>query len=113
MIGNEHLPGAQYAFRRSDVWILGFKAEHADTLFRADDHSRLEVLGGTFLNWDKRHGPVIDCRDSRVFAVFFNWHWTVVAETILRDETDGVFTFLPATRFPSLDKVDGAVIAIE
>jgi len=47
MVNSEHLPGAQYAFRRSDAWILGFKSENADRLFQADDHTRLEVLGGS------------------------------------------------------------------
>jgi pectate lyase-like protein len=107
MGNNEHVPGAQFAFRRSDAWIFGFKSENADTLFQAADRSRLEVLGGTFLNWGPRKGPAIVSRDSVVSVTFFMW--TVAPETILQDETNGVVTTLPVTRFPMFDsnKVDG------
>jgi hypothetical protein len=104
---NEHVPGAQFAFRRSDVWILGFKSENADTLFQVADRSRLEVFGGTFLNWEPKKGPAIIARDSRISAAFYLW--STVPETILLDETKGVTTSLPAARFPKLDanKSDG------
>ena len=112
MGNNEHLPGAQFAFRRSDVWVFGFKAENAETLFLAENRSRIEVLGGSFLNWKHWRGPVILSRDSLVSAIFFMWHWGLATETIWQDENSGVFTTVPATRFKKLDKVDGAVIAI-
>ena len=113
MVNNEHLPGAQYAFRRSNIWIFGFKSENAERLFHVDDHSRLEVLGGSFLNWEHWKEPVIISRDSCVSVMFFMWHWGMAAETIWQDETNGVVTTLPATRIKILDKVDGAVIFFE
>jgi len=112
MANNEHLPGAQYAFRRSDVWILGFKSENAERLFHVDDHSRLEVLGGSFLNWDHWKGTVITSRDSCVSVMFFMWHWCMATETIWQDETHGVVITVPPTRFTKLDTVDAAVITI-
>lgn len=112
MVNSEHIPGAQYAFRRSDAWIFGFKSENADRLFLADGHARLEVLGGSFLNWDsKKKGPAIISRDSHVFVVCYMW--TVVPETILREENNGVIDTLPATRFSILHKANGAIIVIQ
>jgi len=111
MVNSEHLPGAQYAFRRSDAWILGFKSENADRLFQADDRTRLEVLGGSFLNWSPKKGPAIVSRDSRVFAVCYMW--SQLPETILREETDGVAGTLPAARFPMLGNGNGAMVVIQ
>ena len=112
MVNNEHLSGAQFAFRRSDVWMLGFKSENAERLFAVDDHTRLEVLGRSFLNWADWQGPVVLSRDSSVSAMFFMWHWDAGTETIWQHETNGIVTKVPATRFTKLDKVDGAAIAI-
>lgn len=112
MVNNEHLPGAQYAFSRSDVWIFGFKSENAERLFQADDHSRLEVLGGSFLNWEHWAGPVIISNDSCVSVLFFMWHWGMDMETILQDETNGIVTTVPAARLTKLVEVDGGVIYI-
>jgi hypothetical protein len=113
LVNTENLPGALYSFRRSEAWILGFKSEYADTLLSADDHSRLEVLGGSFLNWEPRARPVIISRDSQVSAVFFMWHWGGMENRIvLREETDGVVTTVPATRFSRLDQVDAAVVFV-
>ncbi|MBU4460029.1 MAG: hypothetical protein KJ579_05635, partial [Verrucomicrobia bacterium] len=67
---------------------------------QADDHTRLEVLGGCFLNWAPQKGPAIVSRDSRVFAVCYMW--SKLPETMLREEANGVVGTLPATRFPLL-----------
>jgi hypothetical protein len=67
---NEHLPGPQFAFRRSEVWMLGFKVENARRLFQVEDGSRLEVLGGTFDNFDSSTTPMFQVRDSDVSAHF-------------------------------------------
>ena len=56
MINTEHVP-TNYSFRRSEAWIFGFKSENADTLLKATEGSRVEVLGGTFLLWANRGGP--------------------------------------------------------
>jgi hypothetical protein len=113
MVNNEHLPDAQYAFRRSNVWIFGFKSEDAETLFHVEGRSRLDVLGGSFLNWTPRKGPVIVSRDSSLSAVFFLWHWRAVAQTVvLLDETSHAATKVPATQFPKLGEADGTVVVI-
>ena len=67
---NEHLPGPQWAFRRSDVWMLGFKVENAHSLFQVEDGSRLEVLGGTYDNFLPSTTPMFQVRDSEVSAHF-------------------------------------------
>jgi len=60
---------------------LRFKSENADVLFQASDRSRLEVLGGSLLNWEPKESPVIVSRDSLFSATFFMW--SIVPETIL------------------------------
>ncbi|HEY3377500.1 MAG TPA: glycosyl hydrolase family 28-related protein [Armatimonadota bacterium] len=112
MLNNEHLPGACYAFRRADAWIFGFKSENGNTLLCAEDHARLEVLGGSFLNWSAHMGPAILSRNSLVSAIYFLWHWGMTTETIWRHEDPDAVTTVPSTRFNKLDNVDGAVIAI-
>lgn len=113
MVDNEHLPKAQFGFRGSDVWIFGFKSENGNTLFHVDNHSRLDVLGGSFLNWSNHRGPVIVSRDSLVSILCLMWNWRCVGEaTILEDEKNGVITTLPATRFQKLDKVDSGVVFV-
>ncbi|MEI8194370.1 MAG: glycosyl hydrolase family 28-related protein [Phycisphaerae bacterium] len=111
-LNNENVPGALHAFRRSDVWIFGFKSEHAETLVHADDYSRLEVLGGSFLNWTSWKGPVVFCRDSQIRIVFLMWHWRKATETILQTERWGAVATLPASRFQKLAMADAAVIAV-
>jgi len=110
MVNSEHLPGAQYAFRRSDAWILGFKSENADRLFEAVDQTRLEVLGGSFLNWEAKKGPAILSQDSRVSVLCYLW--SKLPETILREETDGKVETLSATQFQRIGSDKGAVIAL-
>ncbi len=112
MVNTEHLSAALYSFRRSDAWIFGFKSENGETLLKATDGSRVEVLGGSFLCFNELQGPVIDSRDSAVAAVFLLWHWALAHPTIWRHETDGVVTNMPTTRFQKLDKGDSAVISI-
>jgi hypothetical protein len=111
MINTEHVP-ANYSFRRSDAWILGFKSEAADTLLKATDGSRVEVLGGSFLLWYEARGPVIDSHDSAIAAVFLQWYWKPTPSTIFRNQQAGVTTALTKTRFDSLDKVDAAFIRV-
>ena len=113
MVNTEHLPGALYSFRRSDAWIFGFKSENANTLIQATDHSRFEMLGGSFLNWASYQKPVVVSRDSQVSTVFFMWHWGIEHNRMMmRDETNGVTTTLSSPQFRRLDNVDGAVIVI-
>lgn len=110
MVNSEHLPGAQYAFRHSDAWIFGFKSENADRLFSADDHTRLEVLGGSFLNWAAKKGPAIISRDSQVSVLCYLW--SQLPETILQEERNGEVRTLSATQFKRIGSAKGAVIAM-
>lgn len=111
MINTEHVP-ANYPFRRSDAWIFGFKSENADTLLKATDRSRVEVLGGAFLLWSKLRGPVIDNRDSAIASVHLHWYWGAAPSIIFRNQQAGVTTALTETRFDSLEKVDAAFIRV-
>ena len=71
-LNNEHIPYAQVAVRRSDLWLLGFKTENAELLFHADQGTRLEVLGGIYHNFSKRDlgGSMIHSRNSHTTALF-------------------------------------------
>jgi hypothetical protein len=111
MINTEHVP-ANYSFRRSDAWIFGFKSENADTLLKATDGSRVEVLGGTFLLWSKLRGPVIDNRDSAIASVHLQWYWGAAPSTIYRNQQAGETLDITKTQFERLDKVDAAFIRV-
>jgi len=112
MIDNEHLPKAQFGFRRSDVWIFGFKAENGNTLFDVSEGSRLDVLGGTFLDWSAHQGPVIASRNSSVSVLCLLWNWHCLAKTIMTDENNGNVITLPAAQFQKLEKTDSGVVFI-
>ncbi|TVS20928.1 MAG: twin-arginine translocation signal domain-containing protein [Planctomycetaceae bacterium] len=111
MINTEHV-SANYSFRRSDAWIFGFKSENADTLLKATDGSRVEVLGGSFLLWTNRRGPVIDNGDSAIAAVHLQWYWGAAPSTIFRNQQAGVTAALTKTQFERLEKVDAAFIRV-
>jgi hypothetical protein len=113
MINTENLPGALYSFRRSDAWILGFKSEYADTLLKATDGSRVEILGGSFLCFNERQGPVIDTRDSSVAAILLLWHWALAHAAIWRHERDGKIIVLGQESFTPLVQVDAAVLRMQ
>jgi hypothetical protein len=111
MINTEHVP-ANYSFRRSDAWIFGFKSENADTLLKATDGSRVEVLGGTFLLWSKLRGPVIDNRDSAIASVHLQWYWGAAPSTIFRNQQAGETLDITKTQFERFDKMDAAYIRV-
>ena len=110
MINTEHLPDALYSFRRSDAWIFGFKSENSDTLVKATDGARVEVLGGTFLCFSERPGPVIDSHDSQVAVTVLLWHWALAPEEISRSERAGETIVLSKEFFTPLKHVDAAVL---
>jgi hypothetical protein len=110
MVNSEHLPGAQYAFRHSDAWILGFKSENADRLFSANDHARLEVLGGSFLNWAHQEGPMVVSKDSDVSVLCYVW--SQIPDTVLREEAGGEAKTVPAAQCERIGSAKGAVIAL-
>lgn len=113
MVNTEHLPSALYSFRRSDAWIFGFKSENGEALIKATEGSRVEVLGGSFLCFNERQGPVIDSRDSTVAAVFLLWHWALAHATIRRDERGGNTVVLDKVSFTPLSQVDAAVLCMQ
>lgn len=104
-LDNEHIPYAQVAVRRSDLWLLGFKTENAEVLFHAEDGSRLEWLGGINHTLGPRDkGAMIVSRDSDVTAVFVVWagggkNQPDVLESIRGSAT----TRVPLSRFPPID----------
>jgi hypothetical protein len=110
MINTENLPDALYSFRRSDAWIFGFKSENSDTLVKATDGARVEVLGGTFLCFSERPGPVIDSHDSQVAVTVLLWHWALAPEEISRSERAGETIVLSKEFFTPLRHVDAAVL---
>jgi hypothetical protein len=67
---NEHTPGPMWAFRRSNVWMFGFKVEGAQQLFQVEEGSRLEVLGGNYDNFHSTTTPMFRAQDSEVSAQF-------------------------------------------
>ncbi len=113
MMNTEHLPGALYAFKRSDAWILGLKSENADTLLSAKDHSKVEVLGGSFLNFASKQGPVVVSENSQLNAMFYLWHWAIAPATIGVIDENGKKAIYPLDVFSPCDTVDGGVIFIQ
>ncbi len=110
MIDSEHVPGPLYSFRNSEAWILGFKSENSDTIISSTDHSRLEVLGGSFLNWDHKNGPVVvKDQTSGISALFYCWHWRIAPEAIMQVKDQ---TVIKSRDIRSLKKEDAAVIFV-
>jgi hypothetical protein len=112
MINTEHLH-TLYSFRRSDAWIFGFKSENAETLLKAADGSRVEVLGGSFLCFNERQGPVIESRESAVAAVFLLWHWVLAHTTIWRHRRGDRTAEWPPQSFIALAQGDAAVLQVQ
>ena len=112
MINTENLPGALYSFRNSEAWIFGFKSEHANTLIKATDGSRVEILGGSFLNASEWPGPVMLTRDSSVAAVCYLWHWALAAAIIWQDIRGGKTIESRPDSASALARVDSAVLRI-
>lgn len=110
MLNTEHVPGALYSFKNSDVWIFGFKSENSNTLFAARDHTRLEVSGGSFLLWSQLPGPVIYAENSVVSACFYLWHWRLVPRCILRSLIGGKIREVNPENFVPLKEEDAGVI---
>lgn len=110
MINTEHLH-TLYSFRRSDAWIFGFKSENADTLLKAADGSRVEILGGSLFCWNEPQAPVVDSRDSQVSVTSYLWYWRAFSHaTIWRDQCGGKTVELRPESFTPLSHVDAAVL---
>ncbi|NBT13570.1 MAG: hypothetical protein EBS56_08325, partial [Planctomycetia bacterium] len=103
-LDNEHIPGAQAAFRACDVWLLGFKTENAPLLFHAAGGTRLAIFGGVnHVLGDHARGAMIVAHDSDVAAAFVVWsgggHQPVVIEAV----NGGTTTTIPTGRFPLIN----------
>ena len=110
MIDSEHVPGPLYSFRNSEAWIFGFKSENSDTILSATNHSRVEILGGSFLNWSRKKGPtVITDQTSAAMALFYLWHWRVAPAEIVNVAGR---TTVKQQDISHLKKEDGAVIFV-
>ena len=109
-LNNEHQPYAQIAFRHSDAWVLGFKSESAEVLYHVGQSSRLEVLGGTYLNFDRRENtPMVISGDSLVSLLLAIWGSGVHHSTVLRDETKGTAT-VAITQFPKMGTRENEIV---
>ena len=106
-LDNEYYPYAETAFRRSDVWILGTKWENHDgvVVFHVDQGSRLELLGGTLLAFNKKREtghPIVLSRDSEVSMTFMLWGFKENPPSeVLRSESKGTVSIVPPGQFPN------------
>jgi len=109
MLDSEHVDTGLYAFKTSDVSILGFKSENSQTLLRAKDNTRMEVLGGSMLEFEQKEGPLMICEDSELSAKFLLWHITAVPDVLLQKNGETVIT---GAEILPLDSEDAAVIVV-
>ena len=109
MLDTEHVDTGLYAFKNCDVSIFGFKSENSQTLLCAKDHTRMEVLGGSMLEFSQKEGPLLICEDSELSAKFLLWHITAVPEIILQKDRE---TVIEGTDIVPLASEDAAVIVI-
>ncbi len=87
-VDTEH-EGIDFAFRRSTVWILGFKTEIDGTHFHAVDGTRLEVLGGLYYQGGGNPGPVAIAKDSQVSLTMVAFSSDNPSQIILEDTVAG------------------------
>ena len=87
-VNTEH-EEVDFAFRRSTVWMLGFKTEIDGTHFCALDGTRMEVLGGLYYQGGARPGPVVIARDSALSLTMVAFSGDNPSEVILEDTQGG------------------------
>ncbi len=109
MLDSEHVDTGLYAFKNSDVSIFGFKSENSQTLLSARENTRMEVLGGSMLEFSQKEGPLMICEDSELSAKFLLWHITAVPEVILQKDGE---TVISGKEIVPLASEDAAVIVI-
>ena len=83
MLDSEHVDSGLYAFKNSVVSIFGFKSENSQTLLYAGENTRMEVLGGSMLEFCDKEGPLIVCDASEISAMFLLWQMRAVPNVIL------------------------------
>ena len=109
MLDSEHVDTGLYAFKNSDVSIFGFKSENSQTLLCAKENTRMEVLGGSMLEFSQKEGPLMICEDSELSAIFLLWHISAVPEVILKKNGE---TVIAGKDIAPLASEDAAVIVI-
>ena len=87
-VNTEH-EETDFSFRRSTVWMLGFKTEIDGTHFCALDGTRLEVLGGMYYQGGGKPGPVVIARDSAVSMTMVAFSSDNPSRVILEDTKAG------------------------
>ena len=103
MLDSEHVDSGLYAFRNCDVNILGFKSENSQTLLSAEDNSRLEVLGGSMLEFSPKQGPLVKIDNSELSAIFLLWHISIVPDIIISKNGKNTLSGSDISPLPSED----------
>lgn len=109
MLDSEHVDTGLYAFKNSDVSIFGFKSENSQTLLSARENTRMEVLGGSMLEFSEKQGPLMICENSALSAMFLLWQITAVPDVILQKDGE---TLISGADILPLPSEDAAVIVI-
>ncbi len=87
-VNTEHYE-IDFAFRRSTVWMLGFKSEIGGTHFSAAVGTRMEVLGGLYYQGGPNTAPVVIAKDASVCLTMTACSGGNPSETILEDTKKG------------------------
>ena len=87
-VNTEHYE-IDFAFRRSTVWMLGFKSEIGGTHFSAAEGTRMEVLGGLYYQGGPNTTPVVVAKDSNVCLTMTACAGENPSATILEDTKKG------------------------
>jgi hypothetical protein len=100
-VNTEHYE-IDFAFRRSSVWMLGFKSEIDGTHFSAADGTRLEVLGGLYYQGGPNRSPVVIAEDSQVCLTMTACAGENPSETILKDTKKGTTRVIELNTCPPM-----------
>jgi hypothetical protein len=100
-VNTEHYD-IDFAFRRSTVWMLGFKSEIDGTHFSAADGTRMEVLGGLYYQGGPNTAPVVVVKDSSVCLTMTACAGENPSETILEDQKNGKTTVIGLKACPPM-----------
>ncbi len=109
-VDTEHISPALYSFRNCALWMMGFKSENSPVLFKAAENSRLDILGGSFLNFCNYPDPVLQSSDSLLRACFFFFQEQCAPQIFRRDMANGAVTEKMLHDVEIISENDGAVI---
>jgi hypothetical protein len=100
-VNTEHYE-IDFAFRRSTVWMLGFKSEIGGTHFSAAADTRLEVLGGLYYQGGPNTTPVIIANDARVCLTMTACAGENPSAIILEDTKNGKSSIIGLEACPAM-----------